>query len=170
MDQWPQRLAALAPTSGGRTPRRGLSSRALWPHARCVNACARPFGPGALRRRSWPRVVTKTPSHAQIATPSLRAEPRLASCGIRPQMRKASYLPLILITRTVRRTGRTYISATLAQLVEHALRKRMVAGSIPAGGLCCPRVQPALHSCARLAIQARNAWGVSMGAPRLPYP
>jgi hypothetical protein len=26
--------------------------------------------------------------------------------------------------------------ASLAQLAEHALRKRMVAGSIPAGGLC----------------------------------
>ena len=26
--------------------------------------------------------------------------------------------------------------ASLAQLVEHALRKRMVAGSIPAGGFC----------------------------------
>ena len=37
----------------------------------------------ALRGRVWRRVVTETPSHAKIAAPSPRAEPRLADCGIR---------------------------------------------------------------------------------------
>ena len=34
------------------------------------------------------------------------------------------------------------LTASLAQLVEHALRKRMVAGSIPAGGLMHLELHP----------------------------
>ena len=40
--------------------------------------------------------------------------------------------------------GLNEFSASLAQLVEHALRKRMVVGSIPTGGFIAA-LTPALH-------------------------
>ena len=40
-----------------------------------------------------------------------------------------------------------FLNASLAQLAEHALRKRMVAGSIPAGGFFQEERQREAHSC-----------------------
>ena len=49
--------------------------------------------------------------------------------------------------------GGQQLVASLAQLAEHALRKRMVAGSIPAGGLllCANRVD-----CSRVACHGAS--------------
>ena len=46
--------------------------------------------------------------------------------------------------------------ASLAQLAEHALRKRMVAGSIPAGGFCAVLCVPATRRASQITRQMRG--------------
>ena len=51
----------------------------------------------------------------------------------------------------------TESNASLAQLVEHALRKRMVVGSIPTGGLSCVFIQAGSITVGRKLSQ--HEWG-----------
>ena len=52
--------------------------------------------------------------------------------------------PFVLIQKQSRSRIELCLNASLAQLVEHALRKRMVVGSIPTGG-SITALTPALH-------------------------
>ena len=47
-------------------------------------------------------------------------------------------------------------AASLAQLAEHALRKRMVAGSIPAGGFCIALCSAATRRASQITRQTRG--------------
>ena len=48
------------------------------------------------------------------------------------------------------------LGASLAQLAEHVLRKRMVAGSIPAGGFCIALCSAATRRASQITRQTRG--------------
>ena len=66
----------------------------------------------------------------------------LRRCACWGQSTSESLQPARLGPTRLALRGHTAASASLAQLVEHALRKRMVVGSIPTGGLSCPLHSP----------------------------